>query len=175
MSSESIIINQCRDWLPDPIGGVMWVALAGGDINLYVPLYAGITRLPEPYTKGIRTKFSWDSAFWIFNLVGSWAQLNYASMIKEIKSAQDRIESAELREQKAIDEEAWSLYQKDPSLARAFLTDYSVNNALKALNHWRELASFLIARYSFGTFDAPYAAPEWWKEAVKKFQKDTKK
>ena len=77
--------------------------------------------------------------------------------------------------QQAIDEEAWSLYQKDPSLAREYLTDYSVNNALEALNFWKELAAFLIARYSFGTFDAPYIAPEWWKESVKKFQKDTNK
>ena len=171
MGSESIIINQCREWLPDIIGGVMWVALGGGDITLYVPFYAGITRLPEPYSEGVRTKFSWDSAFWVYNLVGSWAQLNYLSMIKEINRAQSQVENAELMRQAFVDEEASKLYQKDPSAAGDFLTDYCVDNALKALATWKELAAYLIARYSYGTITAPYEAPEWWKKAVEKYQK----
>jgi len=168
MSSDSIVINQSRDWLPDPIGGVMWVGLGGGDINVYVPFYAGITRLPEAYGTGIRTHFNWDSAFWVFELVGSWAQLNYNHMIKEIKAVQYQIESTELGRQSVIDEQAWLLYEEDPSLAREYLTNYCIENAEEVLESWRDLGNSLITRYSYGTaFDLElYVAPEWWRKAV---------
>ena len=168
MSSDTIVINQCRDWLPAPIGGVMWVGLGGGDINLYVPFYAGITRLPDAYTTGVRTQFDWDSAFWVFELVGSWAQLNYVNMIKEIKSEQQRIERGELARQAAIDEEAWTLYQKDPLLAKEYLTSYCLDNARNALADWKNLAESLITRYSYGTAVSmeKYIAPEWWRQEI---------
>jgi len=169
MSSDTIVINQCRDWLPDPIGGVMWVGLGGGDINVYVPFYAGVTRLPGPYASGVRTRFDWDSAFWVYELVGSWAQLNYTHMIKELRAEQNRIESAELERQAGVDEEAWKMYQENPSMAREYLTDYCIENANQALESWKRLAVSLISRYSFGTASALeyYIAPGWWKKAVK--------
>jgi len=173
MSSDTIIINQCREWLPALIGGVMWVGLGGGDINLYVPFYAGITRLPKAYTTGVRTQFDWDSAFWVFELVGSWAQLNYVNMIKEIKAEQLRIESAELDRQAAIDEEAWKLYQEDPYLAREHLTNYCIENANEAVDSWRALANSLIAHYSFGTATTieKFIAPEWWRKEISEKRK----
>jgi dipeptidase len=170
MFSDTIVINQCRNWLPDSIGGVMWVGMGGGDTNVYVPFYAGITELPDAYTKGIHTKFSWDSAFWIFSLVGNWAQLNYFHMIKEIKRVQNALESEELNTQEAIDEEAWRRYQESPGLAKEFLTDYCINNAQKVLETWKELAYFLIARYSPSSAFAPSIDPDWWRKALSEKQ-----
>lgn len=166
--SDTIIINQCRNWLPNPIGGIMWVGMSGGAITVYVPLYAGITDLPQAYATGIRTKFSWDSAFWVFYLVGNWAQLNYSNMIKEIKTVQHALEHAEFSRQGAIDEEAFSLYhEKSPSQARSFLTKYCMDNAAHVIETWRELAYFLIAMYGPGSKFAPFEAPEWWRERLK--------
>jgi dipeptidase len=104
----------------------------------------------------------------VFELVGSWAQLNYLHMIKEIKAEQLRIESGALDRQAAIDEEAWILYQKDPHLAREFLTTYCVDNANDALADWRKLAASLITRYSYGTATGmeKYIAPEWWRKEI---------
>jgi dipeptidase len=141
--------------------------MSGGDITVYVPFYAGITELPKAYATGVRTKFSWDSAFWVFNLVGNWAQLNYSNMIKEIKTVQYTLEHSELNRQGAIDEEAFSLYQESPSLARNFLTEYCKDNANNVIETWRELAYFLIARYGPGSRCAPFEAPEWWRERLR--------
>jgi dipeptidase len=171
--SDTIIINQCRDWLPDPIGGVMWVGMSGGAITVYVPFYVGVTKLPQAYTRGIRTKFSWNSAFWIFYLVGNWAQLNYSHMIKEIKKVQLALENSELNKQEAIDEEAAVLYQEDPASAKQFLTNYCINNADKVLDTWRELAYFLIARFGPGTKFAPFDAPNLWRELIKSKDRTT--
>jgi len=169
---DTIHIHQSRNWLPDPIGGVTWVGMSPGDTNVFVPFYAGITRLPGAYTTGARTKFSWDSAFWLFSLVSNWARLNYCHTIKEIKKVQHALESAELNRQAGIDEEAWKLYQESPDLAREFLTDYCIDNANKVLDAWRELASFLIAWYNPGSaFHEQFDPTDWWREAVLKKEK----
>jgi len=165
--SDTVIINQCRNWLPDPVGGVMWVGMSGGDITVYVPFYAGITMLPKAYMTGLRTKFNWDSAFWVFYLVGNWAQLNYVNMINEIRTLQNALETSEFNRLEAMDEEAATLYWENPDLARQRLTDYCADNANKVLDAWRELAYFLIARYGPGSKFSPFVAPDWWNEAIK--------
>jgi len=165
LSSNTVIINQCRDWLPDPIGGVMWVGMSGGDINCYVPFYAGVTRLPQAYTTGVRTKFDWDSAFWLFYFVGKWARLDYNNMIKEIQRVQYEVESSELEEQQGIDEEAYSHYLKSPDSAKEFLTCYCMENAEKVLKRWRELASYLIVKYGPVTAFVPSSeATDPWRK-----------
>lgn len=166
LHSDTVIINQSRRWLPDPIGGVMWVGFGGGDVNVYVPLYAGILRIPGALATGIRTKFSWDSAFWVFYLVGNWAQLNYVHMIGEIKKVQASIENEQLNRQDAVDEDAFALYQNDPQEASEFLTRYCSENAARVLDRWKELASYLIAKYGPGSKFAPLQAPEWWRKAI---------
>ena len=88
-------------------------------------------------------------------------------MIKEIKEVQNKIETNELNEQQAVDEEAWELYREDPELAREFLTDYCIDNANTVLDTWRELAYYLIVRYSPGSWNAS-KAPKWWCEEIKK-------
>ncbi len=170
---DTIHIHQSRNWLPDPIGGVTWVGMSAGDSNVFVPFYVGVNQLPKAYTTGSRTKFSWDSAFWTFSLVSNWARLNYCHMIKEIKKVQHALENAELNRQAGIDEEAWEIYQESPALARVFLTDYCIENANNVLDTWRELASFLIARYNpGGAFEIEYFDPtDWWREEVMKKQK----
>ena len=144
----------------------MWVGFGGGDVNVYVPLYAGILRVPDALATGIRTKFSWDSAFWVFYLVGNWAQLNYVHMIGEIKKVQASIENEQLNRQDAVDEDAFALYQNDPQEASEFLTRYCSENAARVLDRWKELASYLIAKYGPGSKFAPFQAPEWWRKAI---------
>ena len=127
----------------------MWVGMGGwGDATVYVPFYAGITRVPKAYTIGIKTKFNWDSAYWIFNLLGNWARLHYTHMIKEIKKVQQSLEGAELRRLEGIDEEAWSLYKENPDSAIEFLNIYCAENVNEILRRWRELTSHLIVWYS---------------------------
>jgi dipeptidase len=43
------IVVQLRDWLPDAIGGVVWVAQSRPCSSTFVPFYAGITKLPKAW------------------------------------------------------------------------------------------------------------------------------
>ena len=39
-------ISQSRSWLPDAVGGVYWYGLDDTYTSVYIPLYAGIDRVP---------------------------------------------------------------------------------------------------------------------------------
>ena len=40
-------VTQSRGWLPEPVGGVVWLGYANPAMTTYVPIYAGVTDLPE--------------------------------------------------------------------------------------------------------------------------------
>ena len=168
-TGPSLAITQSRNWLPDSIGGLTWLGLGGwGDGCVYVPFYAGVTMLPQAYTVGIKTKFGWDSAYWMFNLVANWSRLHYSRMMGEIAKVQSAVETAEMNRLAGIDEEAYAEYRTDPSLATKYLNDYCLENAEDVLNKWRELASYLIAWYSHNSwFGSEIEVPAWWKQAVR--------
>ena len=73
--------------------------------------------------------------------------------------------------QPAVDQAALVLYEKDPELARAYLTEYSVNNANAVVDEWRELGKFLVAKYIDGYVNFPKVGasvgyPLWWLKEV---------
>lgn len=144
------IVSQSRDWLPDPIGGVLWYGLDDTYTNCFVPLYCCIDRVPESYARGSIQEFSWDSAWWIFNLVSNYACLKYSMMAPEIIAVQQEIEGRFSDLQPSVDRTALDLREEDPGLMRAYLTDYSVAQAEMVMSRWQDLAGHLITRYNDG-------------------------
>lgn len=120
-------VAQSRASLPDPIGGVLWYGLDDTYTSCYFPLYAGITAVPPSTTTGELRKFSWDSAWWVFNLVANYAQLRFADMVKDIQQVQAELEGNFLALQPAIEATAQKMLATDAERARRFLTDYSVS------------------------------------------------
>ena len=39
--AEYTTVTQCRSWLPDPVGGIVWLAWGAQDTACYMPFYAG--------------------------------------------------------------------------------------------------------------------------------------
>ncbi len=143
-------ISQSRDWLPDPIGGVYWYAVDDTYFCCYVPLYCGINALPESYTVGNLGKFSWDSAWWVFNFVANYANLRYCDMRADIQAVQRELEGHLLALQPAVEKTALELYRSDPDLMTRYLTDYCITHAERVVKRWRELGEYLIQKYNDG-------------------------
>ena len=143
-------VSQSRGWLPDAVGGVYWYGLDDTYFSCYVPLYCSITALPESFTVGALNKFSWDSAWWVFNFVGNYANLRYADMKPAIQAVQKKLEGQFLALQPAIEKTAIELAQSDPELLRQYLTDYSISHAEMVVKRYRELGEYLITTYNDG-------------------------
>ena len=165
------VVLQCRDWLPDWIGGLVWFAEDDPKTSCFVPFYCGITRLPRAFETGGRDKFERESAFWAFNFVGNWAELKFIYMIEDIKEKYTTIEDEFFNLQPVIEKTAVELFKKDPKLAQAYLTDYSCTKAQSVVDAWWAFGEFLIAKYSDGYINFPQTGrsvgyPQEWLDKV---------
>jgi len=142
-------VSQSRDWLPNPIGGVFWYGLDDTYTSCYTPLYCGITAVPPSFTGGTIQKFTWESAWWIFNFVANIANLKYSYMIEDILAVQREIEGQYLAVQPAVEKTALGLAAA-PAALKAYLTDYSVGHAERMVTRWKELGEFLLTKYNDG-------------------------
>lgn len=171
-------VSQSRAWLPDAVGGVYWYGLDNTWTTCYVPLYAGITALPESYTRGSIDEFSWDSAWWVFNFVANLADSKFSQMSPEIRKLQQELEGLFFDLQPAVDQTAAVLWKQDPKLAQRYLTDYSLCHAELVVRRWKKLGERLLMKYNDGYVNEEGLAPEqgypenWLREVIRARPKD---
>lgn len=143
-------VSQSRSWMVNAVGGVFWYGVDDTWTTCYTPLYCGISALPKSYTVGSGQEFSWESAWWVFNLAANYANLKYSYMMPEIQALREEIEGNYLKLQPAVEKQALSLAQSDPQMLTQFLTDYSVSHGEQLVERWRELTRHLITKYNDG-------------------------
>ena len=141
-------ITQSREWLPVPIGGVVWLGYDNPTTTPHTPFYCGITRMPDSYMVDGREKYRTDCAWWAFRRVSKLALFRWQEMTKDIEVVWKEIEEGAFARQKEIEEEALNLYKKSPKKAKAFLTEYSVETAEKAVEAYWKLGDTLWGMYN---------------------------
>jgi len=133
-----LTVTQSRTWLPDPIGGVVWLGYDNPMTTPHLPFYIGISQMPARYMVDGRAKFRRDSAWWAFRQVSQLAFLRWQDMVKDIEKVWRPMEEKAWADQAAIEAEAVALYTQDPAKAREYLTAYShklANGAVDA--YWK--------------------------------------
>jgi dipeptidase len=145
-------VSQSRNWLPNEIGGIHWFSVDDANTTVYVPLYCGMTRIPESYAvgNGDLLTFTWDAAFWVFNFVSNWTYSRYSYIIQDVRKKQTELESNFAKMVPIIDKTAKELYETDKDLAIEYITNFSVSTADNTVDQWRELGEFLITKYIDG-------------------------
>ncbi len=146
-------VSQSRNWLPDPVGGILWFGVDDTYSTCYVPMYCGINKIPECFAagNGDLLTYSETSAFWTFNLVSNMAYLRYNYMIKDILKVQRELEDRFVSFIPAVDKAAQSLYESpDREKAIQFITHFSVNEANNMTKKWKELGHYLLVKYIDG-------------------------
>ncbi len=143
-------VAHVRSFLPDEVGGVLWYGADDTYTSCYFPLYAGIASVPPSFARGTLQKFSWDSAWWVFNLVANYAQLKFSYMAGDIVKVQQEVEGNFFAMQPAVEKTAVEMLRGDRERARRFLTDYSVAAGEQVFRRWQELAEALFTKYNDG-------------------------
>ncbi len=151
-------VGECRSYLPDPIGGVLWFGTDAAATSPLTPFYCGSTRVPKAYEFGNGNLTQWaESSFWIQNRVANFAYSNYNQIFPDVKRAMDKHENACYEEQPAIDMAAKMLYEKNPARAIEFITDYSCNTARKLYKSWVALDKYLLVKHLDGNIKKEHA------------------
>ncbi len=142
------MVVQCRDWLPDAVGGVYWFYLDNQHVSTYVPIYAGVQEISPLYKTYDPDKFSPSSARWAIDFVDNLLYLKWQAAIKDLRSMRAPLENRFFKEQKDIDAKALALYKKSPKKAKKFLTQYTRKTMEEVVNMYTQLRHLLISKYT---------------------------
>ncbi len=146
-------IVQCRDWLPDEIGGVAWFSFDNPACSPRIPIYAGTLDLPASFEICAQHRYREDAACWYFRRTNRLAEVKWGYSRSYIEEAVKEFEDKALAELPLIDQKAVELYnaEKDkkpeldengnpkPAKYREFITNYSKDFARATMNKWWEL------------------------------------
>ena len=180
-----VFVAQARSWLPDPVGGIFWFGVDDAASTVFTPMYCGITNVPESYAvgNGSMMEFSFDAAFWVYNMVSNYAYTRYNVIHPEIRAEQTKLEWQFINDTKEIDKKAADLFTNDKEAAIKMLTYYSVKTGDETTRHWLKFYTYLFTKYMDGnikeardvpegykyvtpSLDQPGYSPEWYRKIV---------
>jgi dipeptidase len=178
--AEYVTITQARSGMPDPIGGIVWLAYGPQDTSCYMPFYNGITEIPRGFEIGDHWTFNREATRWAFDYVDYHTQVIYSHAIQDVRAAQQKYEVPVVERTPIIDKNALELYQKDPAAAVRYLTDYCLTNAAAVTDAWWKLGDSLLVKYNkLWIYDVktrkrnPLVFPDWYLRQLVEYNKLT--
>lgn len=168
-------VAQCRGWLPDEIGGILWFGVDDAASSVYFPMYTVSTEVPFAFAvgNGSMMEFTNKAAFWVFNQVTNFAYTRYNLIHPEIREKQVALEKQYVNFVQMIDAGAKEMLAEDKNAAIEFLTDFSCNTGNQLVDTWRDFYGYLFCKYMDGNVKTAIpgeknpkveqpALPEWY-------------
>ncbi|MBU0756192.1 MAG: C69 family dipeptidase, partial [Planctomycetes bacterium] len=127
-------VIQCRDWLPDALGGICWMGFDNPATTPLAPIFAGVMDLPPDFKVDNHKQYRRDSASWAFRRASRLACFRWGQNKEKIQGKLMELESQALSDLPGIEARALELYAEDPAKAREFLTRYT-DTFCRAMTH----------------------------------------
>ncbi len=142
-------IAQCRSWLPNKVGGILWFGVDDTYSTVYCPMYCGITQIPLYFQEGNgnMVTYSPTSAFWLFNQVANFVYSRYDAMIVDLQKVQSTLETGYVKS--VVDNDAKVKNLSGDQLTAA-LNKYSNEQADNMFTAWTNLSHYLLVKYMDG-------------------------
>jgi dipeptidase len=148
------------------LGGVTWLGLDAPHGSPYLPFYgAAAVSAPESFRShvGTQSHFSTEAAYWAFNMVNQYSDLNFRLINGEARSKARDLDMQGAALVQSCDSQA--VGASNPELAAAECSNAFVTQSVA---HWWDFAFSLFAKY--GRYAVTYSEtnetlqkyPEWW-------------
>ena len=143
-------VAQCRSWLPDKLGGIIWFGVDDTYSTVYCPVYCGVTQVPVCFEEGngSMSRYSETAAFWLFNRVSNFCYLRYDSMIADVRQVQQELETDFVRDE-TTHAKRWAQEDNERRLVGE-LNRFSNERAERMMRRWKELDELLLMKYIDG-------------------------
>lgn len=162
-TSGYVYISQVRDWLPEPIAGCMWFTLGPSATSCYAPVYAGVTRITESWSRSPRfTGVDRSQVQWNFQLAEDLTELKYQEAIRDVESVFRPAEEKFLALQPSLENAAVEVFRKHGiDETEELLTAYTNAGLENVHAAYRELVDYLMFRYLYSySATAPRTLPK---------------
>lgn len=145
-------VAQLRGWLPAPIGALNWFSVDDATFSVHAPFHACSTRVPLSYTSaaGSADRFSFGSAFWVFNMVANFAYYRYAQVAPVVTAQVDAYEQRFALEVAAEDTAALALWPTNRTAAVELLTAAGEKRGDGLVSDWLQLYQRLFMDFRDG-------------------------
>jgi len=148
-------IIQCRDWLPDPVGGIAWFSFDNPGQSPRIPIFSGVTELLPSFEICAQHRFRMDSACWAFRRANRLATVRWGVARKFIEEAVKEFEERAFTDLPGIEKKALELYkkggsEKDLEKLREYLTKYTNDFARAAIHKYLELGDKFWGMFARG-------------------------
>lgn len=133
-------IAQCRSWLPDPVGGVVWISLDNPGQSPRFPIYCGETKLPASLGHCGQNSYREDAAVWAFRETNRIATIYWDKTRKLLEPASADFEKKMLQQDKELQKEYVALAESgDSEGATALLNNQTESFFNMVAGKWKEL------------------------------------
>jgi len=149
-TSGYVFVAQLRDWLPDMVGNCLWFAYGPAYTSCFVPIYAGVTDLPDAWDQAPDyTRISRNQMPWNFRLVFSLANnLRYQEAVQDIQRVFRPAEAAFFKIQTHVERTAAEVVgKKGAGGVERFLNAYAEHCLTQVGYAYHELVDYLMFRY----------------------------
>jgi len=147
-------VSQLRPNFPARIGGIIWFGVDDSALTLHVPMYCGMKTVPFSFSEenGDMMSFSFNSAFWVFNLVSNYVyarySLLYPEVIRQITNYERQFINVLVPK---IDKIALTLYNSGyVDAALDIVTNFSVTSGDQVVEDWLNYFQYLFTKYMDG-------------------------
>ncbi|MEA3421220.1 MAG: C69 family dipeptidase [Acidobacteriota bacterium] len=134
-------VLQCRDWLPDEVGGICWFAFDNPGQSVKIPIFAGVAKLPKSFEICGQHRFRTDSACWAFRRANRLATVRWGIAGKYIEQAVMEFEEKAFTELPALEKIVQDLNKKDIKESLKYITKYTNDFARAAMFRYWELGN----------------------------------
>ena len=148
--SYSTVI-QLRSWLPDDVGGVLWLSFDNPGQSPRIPVFAGTTELPELFSVCGQHRHRDDAIVWKFRTANKLATVRWGLTRDDMNAAFEHFVQKGQSEMPFVEARYKELEAKEgKAAARAFLTGYTADFTGAAVLRWQEMADDFWKKFARG-------------------------
>ncbi len=152
-TSGYVFIAQLRAWLPEAVGNCLWFAYGPASTSCFVPVYAGVTDLPDRWDHPADfTRIDREQPQWNYRLVHNLANhVRYQDAIQDIRHVLKPAEEGFLGMQAEVDKAATRLFEKHGREGtKTFLNEYARQCMTQVGYAYHDLVDYLMLQYLVG-------------------------
>lgn len=148
--SYSTVI-QLRDWLPDAIGGIVWMAYDNPGQSPRIPIFCGTKDLPACFKICGQHRYREDAAVWSFRRTNKLATVRWGETKKQIQAGMAHFVEKGQMELPYVEKRYQEILSaQGEEAAKMFLTEYTADFAGAAMLRWKEMGDSFWTKFERG-------------------------
>ena len=144
-------VIQLRNWLPDAVGGLVWMAFDNPGQSPRFPIFCGTKDLPACFKICGQHHFNEDAAVWAFRRTNKLATVKWGVTKKEIQKGMLHFKEKGQMELPYVEARYKEIVaSKGEDAGKEFLTGYTADFAGAAILRWKEMGDSFWVRFGRG-------------------------